>query len=81
MTERYNTPFGGITRATFEDLSESQKLDVIYDTLSRTCSDCRERIETLEHRKTWDTTASAIAGVIGGALAFIGSKLFGWGGN
>ena len=79
MTERYNTPFGGITRATFEDLSESQKLDVIYDTLSRTCSDCRERIEVLENRKTLDTTISGIAGVFGGALAFVGSKLFGWG--
>jgi hypothetical protein len=79
MTEIDGVPFGGITRDTFEALNESQKLDVIYDTLNRTCSDCRRDVEALKKRKNMDSWICYCAGMIGGGLAFAGSKLFRWG--
>ena len=42
MTEQDGVPFGGITPHTFQNLTDSQKLDVIIDTLNRTCSECRK---------------------------------------
>jgi hypothetical protein len=76
MTEQDGVPFGGITPHTFQNLTDSQKLDVIIDTLNRTCSECRARIEALEKRKNMDSWVCYCAGMIGGGLAFIGSKMF-----
>jgi len=76
MTEQDGVPFGGIQRQTLEGETDRQILLLIYDTLNLSCSDCKKRIDALEKRKNMDSWICYCAGMVGGGLAFIGSKMF-----
>jgi hypothetical protein len=78
VTEREDSPFGGITRETFRLMTDDQRSWLIYDMFSRTCSTCQQRIQQLENRKRIDTSISSVAGAVGGALALICSKFLKW---
>ena len=68
----------GISRETFEGMDESSKLNILYDFAknSHECA-CRteEKVVALEkkfdRRKRFDTSISAMAGLVGGASAWL----------
>ena len=69
----------GISRETYEQMDQDSKLNVLFDYAleSHKCAcDVQGRIEKLEkkvdRRKRFDTSVSAVTGVIGGFLAVIG---------
>ena len=71
-----------IARETFQRMPDSNKLDVLFDAMMdiNKCScETRDHIATLEkkvdHRKKIDTSVAAGTGLVGGFLAFLGSKL------
>jgi len=62
----------GLQREIFKEAPVEVKLDLLYDLGMATL----EKVERLEKRKKFDTTASTMGGVVGGIIAMIGKWAF-----
>ena len=65
------------SRETLEEMwngveSSDEKLDILF----RISLDTAGRIKKLETRKRFDTAISSVTGLIGGALAYLGTFVF-----
>jgi hypothetical protein len=62
-----------MSKQTFEELPDKNKLDIMFDYIV----DIHERVDKTESRKIKNAIYSTLSGCVGGAIAFLSSKLGG----
>lgn len=76
MSDKNNGTLGGVTKDSYEALSDSQKLVILYDLLVKTCGECRGRLNALERRKNYDTAWASAWGFVGGFMAVLAKRFW-----
>ena len=72
-----------IRKETFQRMPISSKLEVVFDILTNHCENVEKittKLDKLERlingRKRIDTTVAGALGFVGGAVAYVGQKIF-----